>query len=110
MTLLTPTGVYRVVGRADLTVQFQELREVRVTEEEMNKFLDSPRTKYDRVLCMSKAVAVGVVLEGYFQGKVVQWNWNGLPYNPTPGQVLSVRATWDAHGFGSRPVVKEIAK
>jgi hypothetical protein len=110
MSLLTPTGVYRVVGRADLTVQFQDILERRPTEEEIKTFLDSPRTRFDRVLCVSEGIVRAVVLDGYFQGKLVHWRWNGTPYTPTPGQVLSVRATWDKEGFGSRPVVKEATK
>lgn len=109
MTPLTPTGVYRVVGRADLVVQFQDILERRATEEEIAAFLDSPRTRFDRVLCVSEGIVRAVVLDGYFQGKLVHWRWNGTPFAPTPGQVLSVRATWDKEGFGSRPVVKEIA-
>lgn len=109
MTLLTPTGVYRVEGRKDLVVQFQDILERKATEEEIAAFLDSPRTRFDRVLCVSEGIVRAVVLDGYFQGKLVHWRWNGTPYTPTPGQVLSVRATWDKEGFGSRPVVKEIA-
>lgn len=105
--ILTPTGVYRVVGRADLVVQFQDILERRATEEEIAAFLGSPRTRFDRVLCVSEGIVRAVVLDGYFQGKLVHWRWNGIPYTPTPGQVLSVRATWDKVGFGSRPVVKE---
>lgn len=107
MTLLTPTGVYRVVGRADLVVQFQDILERRATEEEIKTFLNSPRTRFDRALTVSEGIVRAVVLDGYFQGKLVRWRWNGIPYTPTPGQVLSVRATWDKEGFGSRPVVKE---
>ena len=107
--LLTPTGVYRVEGRKDLVVQFHDVVERRATEQEIADFLASPRPrKGDRVLCVSEGIVRAVVLDGYFQGKLVHWRWNGTPYTPTPGQVLSVRATWDKEGFGSRPIVKEI--